>query len=116
VEYYSREVRRSTSKEVRKEHIILLLDTLDLNFDRISQFEDKEKSSGTAEQLDEKEQEETIEDILMIMYHFGTKDTREIYYYEESKGIYVSDGEIVVESVQQVMKRCHLIRQNIRWT
>jgi len=36
-------------------------------------------------------EEPRIEDILMDTYYFRTMDyTREIYYYDESKGIYLS--------------------------
>ena len=40
----------------------------------------------------------------MQMYHFRTmSDTKEIYYYDESKGIYVSGAEIVIESQAELM-------------
>jgi phage/plasmid-associated DNA primase len=40
----------------------------------------------------------------MQMYHFRTmSDTKEIYHYDESKGIYVSGAEIVIESQAELM-------------
>jgi hypothetical protein len=51
-----------------------------------------------------KEQEERIENVLMDIYHFKTmSDTKEIYYYDESKGIYVSGAEIIIESQAESM-------------
>ena len=40
----------------------------------------------------------------MDTYHFNTmNDTREIYYYDESKGIYVGGGEIIIETLAESM-------------
>lgn len=48
----------------------------------------------------EKEQQDKVEKLieeLESIYHFKTlKDTGEIYYYKESKGIFVSNGEVVI--------------------
>src|ERR687886_2238921 len=77
-------------KGISKDHALALCDILDLNYEKILQFEDSHKG-----QESEQEQEERIENVLMDMYHFRTmSDTKEIYYYDENKGIYVSGASI----------------------
>ena len=45
-----------------------------------------------------------IEDTLMDTYDFRTmSDTKEIYYYDENKGIYIPNGEILIESQAESM-------------
>jgi hypothetical protein len=83
-------IKQLKRKGISKEHIYCICDTLDSNYGKILE------SDNDKEQESEEEQEERIEDTLMQMYHFRTmSDTREIYYYDENKGIYVSGAEIV---------------------
>ena len=92
-------IKQLKRKGISKEHINYICDTLDSNYEKILEFEDSNK-----EQKSEQEQEERIENVLMDMYHFRTmSDTREIYYYDENKGIYVNGAEIVVESQAELM-------------
>lgn len=93
--------KQLTKKGVSKEHTLDLCDTLDSNYEKILQFED----SGTEEEEEDEEEEERIEDTLMETYNFRTMDdTREIYYYNESKGIYVGNGDILIETLTESMK------------
>ncbi|HJT47614.1 MAG TPA: phage/plasmid primase, P4 family [Nitrososphaeraceae archaeon] len=91
-------IKQLKRKGIAKEHIDYICDTLDSNYEKIlASAYDKEHES-------EEEQKERIEDILMQMYYFKTmSDTCEIYYYDESKGIYVSGAEIIIESQAELM-------------
>jgi P4 family phage/plasmid primase-like protien len=92
-------IKQLKRKGISKEHINYICDTLDSNYEKILEFEDSHK-----EQESEQEQEERIENVLMDMYHFRTmSDTKEIYHYDESKGIYVSGAEIIIESQAELM-------------
>jgi P4 family phage/plasmid primase-like protien len=88
-----------TTDNFTKQLTKALCDVLDFNYEKILEFEDSNK-----QQESEQEQEERIENVLMDMYHFKTmSDTKEIYYYDESKGIYVSGAEIIIESQAELM-------------
>jgi len=64
----------------------------------------KAKSQDADENDDDEDDDERIEDTLMGMYCFKTmSDTKEIYHYDESKGIYVSGAEIIIESQAELM-------------
>ena len=92
-------IKQLKRKGINKEHIDYICDTLDSNYEKILESEDTNK-----EQESEEDQKERIEDTLMQMYHFRTmSDTKEIYYYDESKGIYVSGAEKVIESQAELM-------------
>jgi P4 family phage/plasmid primase-like protien len=91
--------KQLTKKGISKDHALALCDILDFNYEKIIDFEDSNKK-----QESEEEQEERIENVLMDMHHFRTmSDTREIYYYDENKGIYVSGAEIIIESQAELM-------------
>lgn len=92
--------KQLAKKGVDKNHITELCDTVDSNYKKILDFEVNKQSPDSSED----EQEERIEDTLMQMFHFKTmNDTREIYYYDESRGSYVSGGEIIIESQAELM-------------
>jgi P4 family phage/plasmid primase-like protien len=92
-------IKQLKRKGISKEHINYICDTLDSNYEKILGFEDSHK-----EQESEQEQEERIENVLMDMYCFRTmNDTKEIFYYDEGRGIYVSGAEIVIESQAELM-------------
>src|ERR671933_1691887 len=77
---------------------------LDSNFQKILDLDYAVNKQNQEQQESEQEQEERIENVLMDMYHFRTmSDTREIYYYDENKGIYVSSAEIIIESQAELM-------------
>jgi P4 family phage/plasmid primase-like protien len=91
--------KQLTKKGISKDHALALCDILDLNYEKILEFEDSHKG-----QESEQEQEERIENVLMDMYRFRTmSDTKEIFYYDESRGIYVSGAEIIIESQAELM-------------
>jgi len=93
-----------TNKGISKEHVSQLLDVLDLNYNRIRRFEEDNKSSKDISEESEEEEEERIENVLVDMYDFKTmNDTKEIYWYDEMRGIYVPGGEIIVESEAESM-------------
>jgi P4 family phage/plasmid primase-like protien len=94
-------IKQLKLKGVSKEHIDYICDTLDSNYEKILE---SECNDNNKEQESEKDQKERIEDALMQMCHFRTvSDTKEIYYYDEIKGIYVSGAEIVIESQAELM-------------
>src|SRR5919202_4799341 len=77
---------------------------LDSNFQKILDLDYAVNKQNQEQQESEQEQEERIENVLMDMYHFRTmSDTREIYYYDENKGIYVRGAEILIESEAESM-------------
>ena len=93
-------IKQLKRKGISKEHIDYICDTLDSNYEKMLESE----NNNNKEQESEEEQKERIEDTLMQMYHFRTmSDTKEIYYYDENKGIYVSGAEIVIESQAELM-------------
>jgi hypothetical protein len=59
----------------------------------------------------------TVIDELMQKYTFKTlKDTKEVYYYDNDHGIFVSDGEILIETELEVMRpniSTHLVNEVI---
>jgi P4 family phage/plasmid primase-like protien len=92
-----------TNKGISKEHTSQLCDVLDLNYKKIRKFEQDNKSAGSSGESEE-EQEERIENVLMDMYYFKTmQDTKEIYWYDETRGLYASAGEIIVETQAEQM-------------
>lgn len=98
-------IKQLTRKGVTKQHILDLCDTLDSNYEKILDFEGV-GGDRKQEQDPEKDREERIENVLMDMYHFRTiSDTKEIYYYDEIKGIYVSGAEIIIESQAELMTK-----------
>ena len=91
------------NKGVSKDDILALWDSLDLNFEKILQHNNTRQEQESEEEQ-EQEQEERIENVLMDMYHFRTmSDTKEIYYYDETRGIYVPGAEIIIESEAESM-------------
>ena len=88
-----------SKKGISKEHTIQLCDVLDLNYNRIRRFQEENANSKAATEESEEEEEERIENVLEGMYHFKTmQDTKEIYWYDDIRGLYRPAGEIIIET------------------
>jgi P4 family phage/plasmid primase-like protien len=94
-----------SNKGISKEHTSQLCDVLDLNYNRIRKFEEDNKNSKADDSLEsDEEEEERIENVLMDMYDFRTmNDTKDIYYYDEARGLYAPAGEIIIETQAEAM-------------
>jgi putative DNA primase/helicase len=92
-------------KRIKKEHILLLLEALDNNHDLIKkhylEYHRKNVAAKAAAEERRKQRLELIEEgtqFVMGKYRFLTiEESKEILFYDDSKGVYVYGGEIVIE-------------------
>lgn len=92
-------------KGIKKEHILLLLEALDNNFDLIKKhyLENSRKhlAALTAAEERRKQRLEIIQegtDFVMAKYRFLTiEESKDILYYDPKSGVYIYGGEIIIE-------------------
>jgi P4 family phage/plasmid primase-like protien len=92
-------------KGISKEHTLLLLDSLDNNNELIKKiYHDNHRQHVAARAAAEERKKQRLELIeegtqfVMSKYRFLTiEESKEILFYDSSKGVYVSAGDIIIE-------------------
>ena len=88
-------------KGISTDHILLLLDSLDINFESIKKYYyDNNKKYAVAEEQ-KKQRLQLIEEgtqFVMSKYRFLTiEESKDILFYDKDNGVYVYGGDIVIE-------------------